>query len=99
MMNDWNLSVDQALKLSPQEQWAAALGLVTLKPPFWRSSLKSIREPETKSALFGSITTLTLQERTRKSRLAGPSTRSILYCRPEQPPPITARRRAPFGRP
>ena len=23
----------------PQEQWAAALGFVTLKPPFWRSSL------------------------------------------------------------
>src|SRR6476646_59235 len=33
------------------------------------------------------------------SRGAGPSTRSILYCRPEQPPPITARRKAPCGRP
>ena len=29
----------QAEKLSPQEQWATALGLVTLNPPFWRSSL------------------------------------------------------------
>ena len=33
------------------------------------------------------------------SRGAGPSTRSILYWRPEQPPPITARRNAPSGRP
>src|SRR5215468_9311201 len=33
------------------------------------------------------------------SRGAGPSTKSILYCRPEQPPPITATRRAPSGRP
>jgi hypothetical protein len=29
----------QALKLSPHEQWADAVGLVTLKPPFWKSSL------------------------------------------------------------
>ena len=33
------------------------------------------------------------------SRLAGPSTRSILYCNPEQPPPMTATRSAPWGRP
>ena len=33
------------------------------------------------------------------ARLAGPSTRSILYWRPEQPPPMTARRKAPLGRP
>jgi hypothetical protein len=31
--------VGHAEKLSPQEQWATAFGLVTLKPPFWRSSL------------------------------------------------------------
>ena len=36
---------------------------------------------------------------TRMSRFAGPSTRSILYCRPEQPPPITATRNAPVARP
>src|SRR6266550_1088300 len=33
------------------------------------------------------------------SRLAGPSWRSILYCRPEQPPPTTATRSTPVGRP
>src|SRR5258707_506373 len=33
------------------------------------------------------------------SRSLGPSTRSIVYCKPEQPPPITARRNAPFGLP
>src|SRR5205807_8882270 len=33
------------------------------------------------------------------SRLAGPSCRSILYCRPEQPPPTTATRSTPVGRP
>lgn len=31
--------VGHAEKLSPQEQWATALGFDTLKPPFWRSSL------------------------------------------------------------
>lgn len=30
--------VGHVAKLSPHEQWAEALGLVTLKPPFWRSS-------------------------------------------------------------
>src|SRR5476649_2061407 len=33
------------------------------------------------------------------SRLAGPSCRSILYCKPEQPPPTTATRNTPFARP
>src|SRR5438067_10739797 len=87
--------IGHAAKLSPQEQCATALGLVTLKPPFCRSSLKSRSEPLTKSALFGSTTTRTLEDSTMMSRLAGPSTRSILYCNPEQPPPITATRSAP----
>src|SRR5262245_42648752 len=34
-----------------------------------------------------------------KSRFAGPSCKSILYCNPEQPPPTTATRSTPFGRP
>src|SRR5277367_2536850 len=33
------------------------------------------------------------------SRLAGPSCKSILYCKPEQPPPTTATRNTPFERP
>src|ERR1019366_238940 len=33
------------------------------------------------------------------SRLAGPSCKSILYCKPEQPPPTTATRSTPVGRP
>src|SRR5437588_3746067 len=33
------------------------------------------------------------------SRLAGASCKSILYCRPEQPPPTTATRSTPLGRP
>src|SRR3954467_14960647 len=36
---------------------------------------------------------------TRKSRLAGASCKSILYCNPEQPPPTTATRSTPLGRP
>ena len=88
-----------AAKLSPHEQCEVAFGFVTLNPPFCRSSLKSSTEPLTKSALLGSTTIWTLQERTRISRGAGPSTRSILYWRPEHPPPITASRRAPCGRP
>src|SRR5437868_15484963 len=88
-----------AAKLSPQEQFEVAFGLVTLNPPFCRSSLKSRVEPLTNNALLGSTTIRTLEECTRTSRGAGPSTRSILYCRPEQPPPITARRKAPSGRP
>src|SRR5688572_2267660 len=36
---------------------------------------------------------------TRISRLAGASWRSILYWSPEQPPPTTATRSTPFGRP
>src|SRR5688572_19832284 len=36
---------------------------------------------------------------TRISRFAGASCRSILYCRPEQPPPMTATRNTPCGRP
>ena len=76
-----------------------AFGLVTLNPPFCRSSLKSRVEPLTNNALLGSTTIRTLAEWTRISRGAGPSTRSILYCKPEQPPPITARRNAPSGRP
>jgi hypothetical protein len=31
--------IGHAAKLSPQEQWATAFGLVTLKPPFCKSSL------------------------------------------------------------
>src|ERR1017187_5962415 len=68
--------IDHAAKLSPQEQCATAFGLVTLKPPFCRSSLKSSNDPLTKSALFGSTTTPTLELSTMMSRLAGPSTRS-----------------------
>ena len=37
-----------AEKLSPQEQCATAFGFETLKPPFWRSSLKSSSDPLTK---------------------------------------------------
>src|ERR1039458_956830 len=91
--------IDHAAKLSPQKKCAAAFGLVTLKPPFCRSSLKSSSDPLTKSALLGSTTTRTLELSTMMSRLAGPSTRSILYCNPEHPPPITATRNAPFARP
>src|SRR3954451_11750060 len=36
---------------------------------------------------------------TRISRLAGASCKSILYCNPEQPPPTTATRSTPEGRP
>src|SRR5678810_931207 len=36
---------------------------------------------------------------TRMSRLAGLSCKSILYCKPEQPPPTTATRSTPAGRP
>src|SRR5438876_3793735 len=71
--------INHAEKLSPQEQCATAFGFVTLNPPFWRSSLKSSTEPLTNSALLGSITTRTSDERTRMSRGAGPSTKSILY--------------------
>ena len=52
--------ISHAAKLSPQEQCATAFGLVTLNPPFCRSSLKSSSEPLTKSALLGSTTTRTL---------------------------------------
>src|SRR5438445_4331968 len=93
------LQADHAAKLSPQEQCATAFGLVTLKPPFCRSSLKSRTDPLTNKALLGSTTTRTFDVWTRMSRLAGPSTRSILYCNPEQPPPITATRNAPLGLP
>src|SRR3954467_7202864 len=89
--------IRHAAKLSPQEQCATAFGFVTLNPPFCRSSLKSRSEPLTKSALFGSTTTRTFDDSTMMSRFAGPSTRSILYCRPEQPPPITATRNAPVA--
>src|SRR3954462_2413924 len=91
--------IRHAAKLSPQEQCATALGFVTLNPPFWRSSLKSRSDPLTKSALLGSTTTRTFEDSTMMSRLAGPSTRSILYCNPEHPPPITATRNAPVARP
>src|SRR5438105_15352867 len=91
--------IGHAAKLSPQEQCATAFGFVTLNPPFWRSSLKSRSEPLTNSALLGSISTRTSDERTRMSRGAGPSTKSILYWSPEQPPPMTATRNAPCGRP
>src|SRR5579863_7536250 len=36
---------------------------------------------------------------TRKSRFAGPSCKSILYCNPEHPPPTTATRKTPWARP
>ena len=52
----------QAAKLSPQEQCEVAFGLVTLKPPFCRSSLKSKVEPLTNNALLGSTTIRTLTE-------------------------------------
>src|SRR5205814_8702273 len=52
--------VNQAAKLSPHEQCATAFGLVTLKPPFCRSSLKSRTDPLTNSALLGSTTIRTL---------------------------------------
>src|SRR5438132_890950 len=35
---------------------------------------------------------------TRKSRFAGPSCKSILYCNPEQPPPTTDTRNTPVAR-
>ncbi len=88
-----------AEKLSPQEQWATAFGFVTLNPPFWSSSEKSKSDPLTNKALLGSTTTRTPALSTIISRATGPSTRSILYCNPEHPPPITATRRAPPGRP
>src|SRR5438046_811291 len=91
--------VDQAAKLSPQEQWATAFGLVTLKPPFCKSSLKSRTEPLTNNALFGSTTNFTLEVGTMMSRSFGPSTKSMVYCSPEQPPPTTANRSAPSGLP
>src|SRR5215831_2583836 len=91
--------IGHAEKLSPHEQWATAFGFVTLNPPFCKSSLKSSNDPLTNSALFGSTTTRTPSLSTMMSRFAGPSTRSILYCSPEQPPPITATRKAPCGRP
>src|SRR2546423_5571210 len=91
--------IGHAAKLSPQEQCATAFGFVTLNQPFDRSSLKSRSDPLTKSALLGSTTTRTFDDCTMMSRFAGPSTRSILYCNPEQPPPITATRNAPLARP
>src|SRR2546421_6879952 len=91
--------IGHAAKLSPQEQCATAFGFVTLNPPFCRSSLKSRSDPLTKSALFGSTTTRTFDDSTMMSRFAGPSTRSILYCSPEQPPPMIATRKAPWARP
>src|ERR1043166_8920509 len=87
-----------ALKLSPQEQLVAALGFFTLKPPS-RASMKSNSLPVTYKALLGSTTTRTPAVSTRMSRLAGPSCKSILYCSPEQPPPTTATRSTPLGRP
>src|SRR4030095_1367054 len=89
----------QTAKLSPHEQCATALGFVTLKPPVCSSALASVTEPLTKSALFGSITSRTFEIGTRISRSFGPSTRSMTYCRPEHPPPTTARRSAPSGFP
>jgi cytidyltransferase-like protein len=88
-----------AAKLSPHEQVTTAFGLLTLKPPCWRSSEKSSSLPLTNSALLGSITTFTPLLGTMMSRSRGPSTRSILYCNPEQPPPTTAMRSAPSGLP
>src|SRR6185312_134776 len=54
--------IGHAEKLSPQEQCATAFGLVTLKPPFCRSSLKSRTDPLTNSALLGSTTIRTLYD-------------------------------------
>src|SRR5688572_27583051 len=88
-----------ALKLSPQEQLVAAFGLVTLNPPPCKASLKSNSDPVTYNALFGSTTTRMPEDSTRISRLAGASCKSILYCNPEHPPPITATRNTPLGRP
>src|SRR5947199_1302368 len=78
----------QAAKLSPQEQCEVAFGLVTLNPPFCKSSLKSRVEPLTNNALLGSTTIRTLAECTRMSRGAGPSYKSIVYCKSEQPNPL-----------
>src|ERR1051325_6038934 len=91
--------IDHAAKLSPHEQCATAFGFVTLNPPFCKSSLKSRTEPLTKSARFGSTTMRTLEVGTRMSRSFGPSTKSSAYGSPEQPPPTTASRSAPFGFP
>src|SRR5688500_15117455 len=90
---------DYALKLSPQEQLVAAFGFVTLNPPPCTASLKSNSDPVTYNALFGSTTTRMPADSTRISRFAGASCKSILYCKPEQPPPITATRSTPLGRP
>src|SRR5882762_9657798 len=54
--------IRHAAKLSPQEQCATAFGLVTLNPPFCRSSLKSRTDPLTNSALLGSTTIRTLYD-------------------------------------
>ena len=74
--------ISHAAKLSPQEQCATAFGLVTLNPPFCKSSLKSSNEPLTKSALLGSTTTRTFCDCTRMSRLAGPSTKIHFVLQP-----------------
>src|SRR5262249_6829859 len=81
----------QALKLSPQEQEVAALGFSILNPPP-RASMKSSSLPVTYGALLGPTTPRTPPVSTRISRLAGPSCKPILYCRPEHPPPTTATR-------
>ena len=54
--------VRQAAKLSPQEQCEVAFGLVTLNPPFCKSSLKSRVDPLTNNALLGSTTIRTLPD-------------------------------------
>src|SRR3954453_23537353 len=74
--------IGHAAKLSPHEQCGTAFGFVTLNPPFCRSSLKSRTDPLTNNALFGSTTTRTPAVSTMMPRLAGPSTKSILYCNP-----------------
>src|SRR5437667_298123 len=62
-------------------------------------TVQKLTDRLTKSALLGSITSRTFEIGTRISRSFGPSTRSMTYCRPEHPPPMTARRNAPSGLP
>src|SRR5207302_8382863 len=85
---------DQTVKLVPQPQEAVALGLLTLKAWPIRSSVKSISAPARKSSDTGSISTLAPSRSTTRSSSSWASSRAKLYWKPEQPPPVTATRRA-----
>src|SRR4051812_40187882 len=84
----------QTVKLVPQPQDAVALGLLTLKAWPIRSSVKSISAPARKSSDAGSIRTLAPFFSTTRSSSSWASSSAKLYWNPEQPPPVTATRRA-----